>query len=261
MQWLNIDLPEEFESVSLVPFADLHKGAPEFNEKKFVLYRDWILDAPNRFSLINGDAVNNAVKSSVSNVYEETMRPREQVRYMANLLSPLVQDKRLWFIAPGNHEYRSDKEVDLSPAEQLADKLGVPYVEDGAFLKIRVGKQTAFNSKPVVYTAYITHGAGSGKTEGAVANMLREMALSNLAHIYVMAHRHIALAFESEYGVPDLYNGNLRMWHQLFVCVPSFTEWGGYAERKLMRRRRTGAVRIDLSGREQKASVTIGDIF
>ncbi len=66
---------------------------------------------------------------------------------------------------------------------------------------------------------------------------------------------------EDEYAVPDLYNHRINMWHRLFVCAPSFLEWGGYAERRMMRRRRTGAVRIDLGGRERWASVKIGDIF
>lgn len=259
MQWLNIDLPEEFESVSLVTLADLHKGALECNEEKFVRCRDWILAAPNRLALDCGDTINNAVKSSVSDVYRETCRPREQVKQSVKLLKPLADAKRLPFIMPGNHEWRSDREVDLSPAEQIADMLGVPYVEDGAYLKIRLGK--GVNGKPICYTVYVTHGSGSGKTEGAVANQLREMSISNLAHVYVMAHRHIALSFEDEYAVPDLQNNQMMMWHRLFVCAPSFLEWGGYAERKQLRRRRTGAVRIDLNGRERRATVTIGDFF
>ena len=261
MQWLNIDLPEEFESISLIPFADTHDGAPEFNEKKFLAYRDWVLAEPTRFCLFNGDLVNNAVKSSVSNVYEEVRRPKAQVEHVTELIAPLAEAGRVCVVIEGNHEYRSGREVDYSPAERIASDLGVPFAAEGAYLRVRVGKQKDFNRKPVCYGIYVSHGTGGGKTEGAVANQLREMAISNFAHVYIMAHRHIALAFHGEYGMPDWQNKQMHPVQQLFVCVPSFVEWGGYAERKMLRRRPTGAVEIRLSGLRQQATATIGDIL
>ena len=65
--------------------------------------------------------MNNATKTSVSNVYAETMRPREQKRKLVEMLTPL-RDKIL-VATPGNHERRSIRDVDEDPMYDIMCKL------------------------------------------------------------------------------------------------------------------------------------------
>jgi hypothetical protein len=84
-----VDLSPEFKHIYIIPISDLHLGDPHVNFDKFYGYRKWIQDNPNAFVLLNGDIMNTAIKSSVSNCYEETMRPKEQLKLAVKLFEPI----------------------------------------------------------------------------------------------------------------------------------------------------------------------------
>ena len=229
--------------IELVLFSDLHVGDKRFDENKFNHYAEWILENPNRFCLFNGDLLNNGIKSSVSDVYQEVITPGEQPVYAAKLIAPLAE--RTICITKGNHEHRTKKESDQNITETLALNLykltnvDIPIVDEGDFIRFRWGKR--HNSKPWSAALYVTHGAGGGATVGSVANMLSKIGNGILARIYIASHRHIELAYTDQLVMPDLRNKKEKRAERLFVCTKSFLEWGGYAKRGLMPARGTGA--------------------
>lgn len=68
----------ENHDIMIYPISDVHLGAAEHKEKEWLEFCENIISNPYAYVTLGGDLINNALKSSVSNVYEETMRPREQ---------------------------------------------------------------------------------------------------------------------------------------------------------------------------------------
>jgi len=129
MDIIHAELSREFETVEIFPLSDLHIGSSGVDYTLFDQYIKHILAAENRFIVYNGDNMNNATKLSKSNCYAETMRPREQKRWLIEHLEP-VKDRILVF-NEGNHEARSSKDTDQSIVEDIAVALGVdPGVAD-----------------------------------------------------------------------------------------------------------------------------------
>lgn len=77
-QILVADLPAEYDYIELYPVSDLHVGDPEFKEKDFKEFVDYVANNERAYIITLGDLINNAIKSSVSNVYNETMSPSQQ---------------------------------------------------------------------------------------------------------------------------------------------------------------------------------------
>lgn len=140
MDIIEIRLPKEFETVEIYPLSDLHIGDPKVDKRLFREFIKHILEKPNRFLIYNGDNMNNAIKSSVSNVYNEEMTPREQKKWLKENLKP-VADRFLAFVA-GNHEERTAKETDQSIVEDIAEYLGKAdvYRDDEAYIKLSSAK-------------------------------------------------------------------------------------------------------------------------
>ena len=76
---------EDRPDITIYPIADIHLGAAEYNESAWREFRSRILEEENSYITLGGDLLNNATKSSVSNVYEETMRPREAKKLMVEV--------------------------------------------------------------------------------------------------------------------------------------------------------------------------------
>lgn len=227
----HIPLSEDFETLELFVFSDLHVGDPHFNEDLFYECREWVLGAPNRFCGLNGDIMNVALKDSISDVYGDVLNPADQLRWAKKEFAPL-RDRVLW-ILPGNHENRIRRATSIDVIGQLAESLGCEsrYFPDGALLKLTFGAKKK-NGKRAVYTLYATHGSGGGAFVGAKALKMQRMSNIVLADVYVMSHTHVKMAFKEAVYVPDLYNNNVRLMEQTFVNSSALLNWGGYAEVK-----------------------------
>ena len=95
------------DDIRIYPIADVHFGAIECMEGEWQRFCNNLLSDPNAYVVLCGDLINNATRSSVSNVFEDRLRPREQKKLMAELLTPLKD--RILCALPGNHERRSGK--------------------------------------------------------------------------------------------------------------------------------------------------------
>ena len=226
-------LSRELQQIKIYPVADLHVGAEEFLAKAWEAFRKKLLSEPDSYIGIDGDMVNNAIKSSVSNVYAETMRPREQKRWLADQLAP-VRDKIL-FAIPGNHEYRSDKEVDDNPLYDVCCKLDIEhlYRENAAFVKISLGNKA--NGKPVVYTLCAMHGSGGGIYTGATVNRSERFSqyIDGL-DIMMTGHTHKGVVSKPKKLVIDPYNNQVTFRDVAVVGCTSWLEYGGYALKQML---------------------------
>ena len=157
------------EDMTIIPIADVHLGAKECMEQEFIQFIDKVKDEPNVRLVLGGDLINNATRSSVSNIFEETMRPSDQKREMAKILAP-VADKILCAVS-GNHERRSGKDADDDPMYDILCKIDREdvYRENIVFMKLQFGEPRGDGLRNPTYTIVVTHGAGGGQlTSGAV---------------------------------------------------------------------------------------------
>jgi predicted MPP superfamily phosphohydrolase len=130
---------EENNDITVIPISDVHLGANEHMQRAWERFCIDVLKEPNTYITLGGDLINNATRNSVSNIFEETMRPSEQKRMMAKMLEPLRG--RILCAVSGNHERRSMKDADDEPTYDIMCKLDLEhlYRENLAFVKLRIG--------------------------------------------------------------------------------------------------------------------------
>ena len=111
------------KSITIYPICDVHLGALEHNKEEWEKFVNKIQSEPNSYIILVGDLINNATRSSVSNVFDDIMRPMEQKDKMVQYLEPLKD--RIICGVPGNHERRSGKDADNDPMYDIMCKLGL----------------------------------------------------------------------------------------------------------------------------------------
>jgi len=250
MKIIDIQKPQEWESVELFPLSDLHIGDPKTDIKMFREFVKYIKEQENRLLIYNGDNANNAIKSSVSNIYTETMSPREQKQFLKEELAEISDRFIAWI--PGNHENRTSKECDSHMVEDLAEYFGQKeiYRPDEAAIKLSFGR-TKNPKKKQVYSIYCTHGSGGGKRPGSAINNLELLGLSIDADIYIVGHTHKKLAYKNGFRRLDLRNNKVVQTERLFVISSSWSDFGGYAARLMLTPSAKGATPIYIDGRKK----------
>lgn len=231
---LSYDL-SAFKSVVVYPLADIHLGSEDADVEAFTRLIDDIADDPFAFVVLAGDMIDNGVKSSVTNVYRQTMRPADQKRAMAQMLEP-IRDKIIC-ILPGNHCYRSAKDTDDCPAYDIASKLDLEdvYRENMAFIRIRLGKDTA-HQRPYRYFIGVVHGAGGGAQAGSSVNKTDAFMQSiEGLDVLITAHSHKPYALRGSKLECDYGRNIMRQRPTLEMCAGSWLNYAGYPVRKMLR--------------------------
>lgn len=228
-----IDLSEDFERIEIIPMADLHIGdrlADIPLMKKWVKY---IQDNEHVFCVLNGDLMNNSLKNSVSNVYEDIIPPREQLETVYELFEP-IKDKIL-FITSGNHERRSRKESDVDLTELLSIRWGIKdrYRLEGGVLVVRFGaiKNTLRTNnlkkaRKVRYDFYITHGAGSAKVRNPAVDLMYIVDVDG----YIHSHTHGFKLEYPGYHRMDSRNNKISFVDKMCMTTGAFLDYGGYGQ-------------------------------
>lgn len=218
------------EDIILYAVSDPHFGSIEHNEAGWDAFCKEVVAQPNAYLILGGDLINNATKSSVSNVFEDVMRPREQKQRMAEMLSPLKG--KIVCIVPGNHENRSLKDADDEPTYDIACKLDIEdvYRPHMAFMNIKIGDDSHSS-----YNFVVTHGAGGGMFTGAAVN--RNERFGNIIDgldCLIVGHTHKGTVTRPSKLVIDPKHGMVYQREYLVVSMVSWMEYGGYAMSKML---------------------------
>lgn len=227
--------------ITIIPVSDVHLGAAECMEKQFIEFIDRVRQTENVYLTLGGDLLNNATKSSVSNIYDEVYRPSTAKRMMANILEP-VRDRILCAVG-GNHERRSSKDVDDDITYDIMTKLDIEnlYRENIAFLKIQMGRETDSNgnrnrgkSRPT-YCIAVTHGSGGGVLTGAGVNRNERFgyALDNVDAL-IVGHTHKPYTTQPGNVYVDLNNNKVSVKPFKVISSTSWLSFGGYAAQKML---------------------------
>ncbi len=246
------------EDITIIPIADVHLGAAECMEQEFIKFIDSIKNNPNIFLVLGGDLINNATRSSVSNVFEETRRPADQKKLMAKILEP-VADKILCAVS-GNHERRSGKDADDDPTYDILCKIDKEdiYRENIAFVKIQMGNSEGDGRQNPTYTLVVTHGAGGGALTGGVVNRGERMgyAIDGMDAL-IMGHSHKPFITGPGKIVIDKFNNKVSVKPFKVISMTSWLEWGGYAAQKMLLPTSHSLQTLTLRGKLKEMVVTM----
>lgn len=258
-----IVFPEEFTHVYIIPLSDFHIGDDSglgglsnegrFATKKFNGMINWIKEHENAYTFIMGDVFETAIRSSVGDIYKQRYNLKTAKDYIYELLKP-IEDRILGMIS-GNHEERVERETGMNPVDDLAFRMKVDYFPNWcAYLFLGVGDTTKRNDRrrPYVYTMFLHHMNGGGRTKGGKLRRVEYLRDMVQADIYCGAHVHIKGSFKGKYVVPDLNHRKLYDIQQTFVATGSYMGYAPYAIKAQYDKPATGAVRIRLNGDRYK---------
>lgn len=238
MKTIKIDLGRDLRYVNIIALADLHIGDKYFNEKDLKSKLETAMNDDEAFLILNGDLINNATKTSVSDIYTETMSPIEQLQKAKEIFEP-YKDKIL-AITGGNHERRTYRMDGIDLTQILARELGLEdrYADEGALLFIRFGEQSRGTKetngsgkvRQMCYTVYVTHGSGGGRSVGGKSNALEQLSSIVDADIYIHSHTHLPVMFKQSFLRTDLRNSSVQEVDKLFVNTSAWLDYGGYGQ-------------------------------
>lgn len=230
MKTIKINLPKNQTTIRIKPIADIHLGDPHLNVQKLMEDILEIQKDPYTYTILNGDLINNAIKTSVSDCYGEKMSPMEQLEMAKNLFEP-IKDKIL-AITNGNHENRTYKNDGIDLLHIFAQELGIKnrYSKESAYIFLRLGTDDHRKKQQLCYTIFVNHGSGGGKKEGAKAIRLCDMASIVDADIYIHSHTHLPMVIKENYFRAFTNKNVVTEVEKLFVNTASYLTYGGYGE-------------------------------
>ena len=239
---VQLDTKSYRNGITIVPLGDVHYGSKEFNSVRWHEAVKRIQDDESCFAVLVGDMIENGVKSSVSNVYEQTVTPRVQKEWLAEELKPIKH--KILAAVGGNHERRSAKEVDDDPLYDVMLKLGIEdkYRPNIAFLSVATTYDSVDNSRNEqrkfsrhIYVFAITHGAGGGMYATSVGGRLTNFSLSlSGVDCLIIGHTHKPITFPLSRLVYDKHSETVKQEKFTVVVASSFLDYGGYPVQKLL---------------------------
>lgn len=221
-----IDLPCENSQIYCV--ADVHIGAKECDLDGFKAFCKRVESEPNSYIVLCGDILNNAVKDSLSNIYEERYTPQESKMLAYEILKPLADGGKILAAVMGNHEFRSAKMVDLEPMYDVAVMLGIQerYRRYMAFLRLRMRNGNIKDR----WNFCIAHGAS--------ANKKRRFQIEGV-DAFITGHTH-APAIEKPAHIAFTHGGKVAVKEVAHITATSWLNYGGYAAQKFYQPQSTG---------------------
>lgn len=248
----------ENRDIILFPISDVHLGASEHMEKEWAEFCRQIEETPNAYIVLGGDLINNSTRTSVANVFEETMRPREQKKVIAEMLTPIRE--RILCAVSGNHERRSGKDADDDPTYDIMCKLDIEhlYRENMAFVKLQIGSKEGNGMKNPTYMLTVTHGAGGGiLTGGAVNRNERFGYVVDGMDCLIVGHTHKPFVTQPSKIKIDPYNNKVDIKPFKVVSSTSWLNYGGYAAQKMLLPSSHAPQTITLCGNRKDIKVTM----
>lgn len=234
MKEFNIDLKCSKNTFQLMVLGDMHIGDELCDLQLIRETIDYIKNTKDCYCILNGDLINNALKTSKSDSYLETMTIEEEQDLLIELLEPIKN--KILVMASGNHEYRTSLIAGINPLKAVALALGLKdkLVEHSYLLNIKFGKVNGDSKIPNKYCVFGIHGgSGGGRRAGSTANALEDMAkIRPDMDLYVHSHTHAQINFSDMIFLYNRGCGKTKEHQRTYYNANAFLKYGGYAEQK-----------------------------
>jgi hypothetical protein len=224
--------------VTLVPLADFHIGDPNTDVKLIKKLIKQVEETDNCYTVLNGDLMNTAIASSVSDTYDEVLKPSDQLKKAVKYFGTLAEQGKILAVTDGNHERRISRSVGVDMTELMCAELHIPhlYSAGDAILCLRVGADTTNTKRkgkayrPFFYTVLARHGAGGGALLGGKVNRLQRFSDVADVDLYIGSHTHNDIVFHDSIFRVDRQHSTSRAYTRTYVNTPSTLNYGGYGE-------------------------------
>ena len=237
MHTVAIERPETWPLGRVYVLADLHIGDPNCDVAEIRRQIERIRRDEYGMVILNGDLLNTAIRTGISDIYGETLKPMDAINMLVEMLDP-IKDKIIG-ATTGNHEWRVYKDDGIDIMRLVCRQLGVEkcYAPEGVFIFLRLGSmakhQRHKDKNPrQLFTIYATHGTGGGRKEGAKAIRMADMECVVDADIYIHAHTHQAMDFYNNFFRTNPGNNSVRKAEKLYVNSGAAMDFGGYGQMK-----------------------------
>lgn len=234
MREFDIKLPTTNNEFQLLVLGDMHIGDELCDIELIKETIDYVQKTKNCFIILNGDLINNALKTSKSDSYKEQMTIEEEQDLLIELLMPVKE--KILVMATGNHEYRTSLIAGINPLKAVAYALGLKdrLVENSYLLNLEFGKAHGMKTVPNKYVVFGIHGgSGGGRRAGATANALQDMALIRPdMDLYIHSHTHTNVNYNDMVFLYDRKTKKTKEHQRTYYNANAFLKYGGYAEQK-----------------------------
>lgn len=234
---ITVILPQEVEKVEIIILGCIHRGSPQFNEKMFLDTVKLIDETPNLYTIINGDAIDNAIKNSKSNVHYAVESPQASMNWLIDKLQPLADKGKILAIGSGNHEERTERETGQDPTWWMAKCLGIEerYFNGLFVIYLSMGMNRGRIGKYHTFTINGGHGAGGGTTPQGASKKLVDMSeIVVNADVYIRGHSHQPMWIPGARYVVDARTKKHYYFDPLLVGNQAYLNFeGSYAEKKM----------------------------
>ena len=231
-------ITHHFDSdINIIPISDVHLGAREHMNMAWQKFCEKVVNEPNTYIVLVGDLLNNGVKDSVTNVYNEVYMPSEAKRIMTSMLKPIAKAGKILAVTSGNHERRNSA-YDNDITYDICTCLDIEhlYRENACFIKLQFGEKNGNGAKNPTYVLCVTHGSGGGAMYGSTVNRKTNFAYAiDGLDALITGHDHKPFdVFPSKIKI-DPHNNNVIMKHFVVMSASSWLEYGDYALRGMLK--------------------------
>jgi hypothetical protein len=247
------------ETISLLPFGDVHRDSPLCHVEKWKDFLSWAKSKKRALYLGMGDyndlgstternillnpALHESSKKSLEDLYKNnTDRFAKEIGFMNGRLIGLIEGNHFSMLSNGT-----------TTTQRLADKLDTKYL--GCMSIIRLSFKYGYKRASVDIVAH--HGRGAGRLLGSSLNKVQQMAEAVNGNIYLMGDDHKKLTgMCTKLEVQDDKKGGLKLHHkkQIFLRTGSFLK--GYEDGQvsyvadgMMNPTDLGTVKVELTPR------------
>jgi hypothetical protein len=258
-----IPFPKEQDHIYFIPMGDFHigddSGVGGLSEegrlatKKFKGMIEWIKKHENTYTFLMGDLFDTAIRGSKGDIFNQRYNIKTGKELLYDLLSP-IKDRILGAIS-GNHEERAERDTGMNPVDDFAFNMKIEYFPNWcAYLFLGVGdsKNKKDRRRPYIYTMYLHHMTGGGKTKGGKLRRVEYLKDMVQADIYCGAHVHLKGAFKGKYVAPNVNGKVLHNIQQTYVATGSYMGYASYSIKAQYDKPATGAPRIRMNGEPNK---------
>lgn len=230
------------KSFNLFPLGDWHDGSAQTDED-FIKRVINIIKADNRGYWVGmGDLMENALVGSLSDVYTQTMPPKEQMEHIVDLLRP-IKDKGL-FLIYGNHENRTMRLAGIQPEQYIGLQLGLPVMGFSCLAEFLLPECKT----PYGFTCYFHHTAGGSYATSSKVSKIESMRriVPNVDAVFT-AHHHMTARIPQTWY--EAGRGKALKKTGYDYGIGSALSWGGsYAEEKGKRPATVEHIRVTFVG-------------
>lgn len=234
MKEFNVKITAPKNAFQIMVLGDMHIGDELCDLDLIKETVEYIKKTKDCYCILNGDLINNALKTSKSDTYKEQMTIEQEQDMLIDLLSP-IKDKIL-VMATGNHEHRTSLLAGINPLKAVALALGIKnkLVDNSYLLNIEFGVAHGMKNLSNKYVVFGIHGgSGGGRRAGATANALQDMALIRPdMDLYIHSHTHTQISYNDMVFLYDRKTKKTKEHQRTFYNANAFLKYGGYAEQK-----------------------------